>query len=64
MTPKELEEALQRLGLTIPMAADLLGIHRSHLWKILKGQYEVPGPVAGCVECWLVRQEENFNAAD
>jgi len=53
VTHRQLARYLGRLGISVRQAADRLEIDRSHLYRVLRGEYPVPGPVARAVEAWV-----------
>ena len=54
MTPKELEELIGRMRVKVipelQVAAELLGLDRSTLWKYLSGRRRIPVTVARLAE--------------
>lgn len=53
MTPKQLRQAIGRLGLTQQAMADRLGVHVQTVKKWLAGDRRIPEPVVLLIAVWL-----------
>lgn len=52
MTPADLREALDRLGITQSEAARRMYVHRLKVWRWYHGVTRIPGEIKALLECW------------
>jgi len=59
MTGRQLQRAIKDCGLTYREAAKHLGIAHTTLWRQIRGDLPVSGPIEAAVSAWVLLHERH-----